>query len=62
MHSRRFFEGVGSVAKSIDLDAIERLAQELATLAISLIIVPGLFLARTALSKVAENLRAARCP
>ena len=32
MHSRQFFEEVGSVAKAIDVNAIERLAQELASL------------------------------
>jgi D-sedoheptulose 7-phosphate isomerase len=32
MHSRQFFEEVGSVAKQIDVDAVERLAQELAKL------------------------------
>jgi len=32
MHSRQFFEEVGSVAKAIDIDAVERLAQELAKL------------------------------
>jgi len=32
MHSRQFFEEVAAVAKAIDLSAIERLAQELASL------------------------------
>jgi len=32
MHSRQFFEEVGLVAKAIDIEAIERLAQELAKL------------------------------
>lgn len=32
MHSRQFFEEVGAVAKAIDLNAIERLALELASL------------------------------
>lgn len=32
MHSRQFFEEVGSVAKQIDVNAVERLAQELAKL------------------------------
>ena len=32
MHSRQFFEEVGSVAKAIDVEAVERLAQELAKL------------------------------
>ncbi|MGH2359794.1 MAG: SIS domain-containing protein [bacterium] len=32
MHSRQFFEEVGVVAKAIDVDAVERLAQELARL------------------------------
>jgi len=32
MHSRQFFEEVAAVAKAIDLNAIERMAQELASL------------------------------
>ena len=32
MHSKQFFEEVGSVAKAIDIEAVERLAQELAKL------------------------------
>lgn len=32
MHSKQFFEEVGSVAKAIDVNAIERMVQELASL------------------------------